>query len=437
MTYLIVNIPFIRQFDVHSVNSWVEIGVIFVVFVILLMIGIRKRSLPKFKEGEYGIIFSFDTEDDKQISLIRNKFIKEFQYRLKNESSSYRIIVLPQFVSDKMKEKYLDKKDYEGLCEKTNCKFVIHGRSVVGGTVEKISCKIHLDDIIFYNPIPAISHLLLQLEMNAAFKPIRDIEIYKITETSDFEKHARQLNLAFDYILGSTHLLQSEYSKAISAFEAIKENLKECDEVSPMIERLNVIVPNRLYWCYVLMSNKEILEYYEDNDYTHVKKVKFYLDKAYLNDRNGYDFHLIVAIYYFLEGDVETALTHIEECKKLSYDKGWKISKVFLKLYQKDSFTNFMNAYKVYDNIFDKPTYTYEHIANIAEFIHKVLEKEPEKKQLNFLLFLIYHYMDNKEDEDKYYNAFIDEYENLANNQNFAEVLSVLGKEKREQQLAS
>ena len=57
--------------------------------------------------------------------------------------------------------------------------------------------------------------------------------------------------------------------------------------------------------------------------------------------------------------------------------------------YQQDSFTYFMNAYKTYNSIFGKPMYTFEYISNISEFIHRVLEKEPQKKQLNFLLFLI------------------------------------------------
>ncbi len=426
--YLAVNVAAMSLYNIKSIKSWIVALSLLVIYLGLLFIVISKRSLPKFKSDEYGIIFSVDMEDEKQFSLIRDKFVKEFQYKLKNEGKNYRIVVLTQFVSNKMKEKYIDKKDYDGLCKKTKCKFVIYGRSVKGGEKEDISCKLHLDSVIFHNPMPSVNHKVLQREMSITFKPIRDIEIYKTTETKDFEKHAMQLNLAFDYILATTHLFLSEFSDACQVFGEINRILRECDDTAPMIKMLKNVIGNRLYWCYIFMANREVLSYYDDNEYQHMRNAKKLLDLACFYEKNGYDYKLLIAIYYFFEGNIKTALSHIEECKNITNDKGWKFSRVFLKLYQQDSFTNFMNAYKTYNSIFVKPAYTFEYITNISEFIHRVLEKEPQKKQLNFLLFLIYHYLENTEEEERYYNAFINAYPELIDNENFVEILIKLGK---------
>ena len=432
-----MNIPCIQLYKINSIRSWLIVLTILGVHLGLLFIVMSKRSLPKFKKDEYGIIFSVDMEDEKQFSLIRDKFVKEFQYRLKNEKENYKIIVLSQFVSNKMKEKYIDKKDYYGLCKKTRCKFVIYGRSVSGGEKEDISCKLHLDSIIFHNPMPNVNHIMLQREMSGAFKPIRDIEIYKTTETRDFEKHAKQLNLAFDYILASTHLFLSEFDDATHLFDGINRILKECDDSVPMINMLKNVIGKRIYLCYIFKASTEVFLYYEDGEYRHMQMAKRFLDLAFLHEKNGYDYRLLIAIYYFFEGNIKTALSYIEECKNITNDKGWKFSKVFLKLYQQDSFTNFMNAYKAYNSIFGKPVYTFEYITNISEFIHRALEREPQKKQLNYLLFLIYHYLENTVEEEKYYKAFVEAYPELVANKNFEDVLVRLGKVKRTECLVS
>lgn len=389
VSYLGFNVAAMPLYNINSIKSWLIVLSILLAHLGILFIVTNKRRLPKFKSNEYGIIFSVDMEDEKQFSLIRDKFVKKFQYRLKNERKNYKVIVLSQFVSNKMKEKYIDKKDYDGLCKKTKCKFVIYGRSVSGGEKEDISCKLHLDSVIFHNPMPSVSHKILQREMDITFKPIRDIEIYKTTETRDFEKHATQLNLAFDYTLATTHLFLSEFKDASQIFCEINRILKEFDDTVPMIKMLKNVIGNRLYWCYIFMANNEVLSYYDDNEYQHMRNAKKLLDMDCLYVKNGYDYKLLIAMYYFFEGNIKAALSHIEECKNITNDKGWKFSKVFLKLYQQDSFTNFMNAYKTYNSIFGKPSYTFEYITNISEFIHRVLEKEPQKKQLNFLLFLI------------------------------------------------
>ena len=357
---------------------------------------------------------------------MNKKFVREFERMLKDVNKTYKVVLLNEFTALKFNEIVVDSDKITKFQKKHNAKFIIFGNSIWGGANEEVACTLHLESGIFHGISHENNRKFLVREMNYAFKPLRDIRILKNNETSDFEIHAQQLEFAFKYILATTQVLSSEIETAIDTFIALKKEVDSIKRNVPVINFIKNVVNDRICFCFNTLASFELDYFYEDNDTEHLNNVRNLLDKAD-EYKQSYRSKFIRAIYYFLfNRDIKSALECLDECQPLNRDD-CKVSIAFLKLYQRDSINNLLYAYKAYNRVFSRSNVNYQWVCAIEEFIYMVLEKEPEKVQLNFLMFLIYYYMGNTDLMNEYYNKFISKYSTLSNSKAFQGALVKLG----------
>ena len=423
---IILNLPFINTYNIHSKKSWITVFAIFVLVIILFLPIYKKRQFPKFKKTDIGILFAINIENKEEYSILNKKFVREFERMLKDVNKRYKVVLLNEFTASKFNEIVVNSEKLTRFQKKHNARFIIFGNSIWGGANEDVACTLHLESGIFHSISHENNRKFLVREMNYAFKPLRHIKILKNNETSDFEINAQQLEFAFKYILATTQLLSSEIETSINTFIALKKEVDLIKRNVPVINFIKNVVNDRICFCFNTLASFELDYFYEDNDTEHLNNVRNLLDKSD-EYKQSYRSKYIRAIYYFLYNrDIKSALECLEDCQKLNRDD-CKVSIAFLKLYKRDSINNLLYAYKAYNKVFSRSNVDYQWVCAIEEFIYMVLEKEPEKVQLNFLMFLIYYYIGNTELIDEYYNRFISKYSSLIDSKGLHDVLVKLG----------
>lgn len=422
--FIAINIPFVNDYNIHSRKSWLIFLSTVVIVAIILIIIIDKRRLPKFKKNQYGIIFAIDIDDENQYNVINKKFVKRFQDKLCIEEKDYRVELLNSFTSKKFLAKYNTFEKKEEFLRNHRVKFIVFGNSVFGSDQEGISCKLNLHSGIMHSPMPDNNHKILQIEMDRIFNPLMDIEIYRETETNDFELNALQLNYAYEYILASSYLFSLKTVEAFTTFNNLKRDVGTCNKNIPIINYIKHVIDERVCFCANQIARNELCEYYEDRKKEHLDVMGFYVDTLQALSYPSYSSNLIIAIYYFLsERNISKAKKCIEECKDIKKDDNWKFSKVFLNLYQKDSLNNFLTAYTVYNRAFTRGNIKNIDVNGIFDSIIIVLEEEPEKKQLYFLLFLLNYYRGDEVLMREYFDKFKESYPWLIENENMRTIL--------------
>ena len=416
----------IPNYNLHSKRSWVTFISILLVFIVVIFWIITYRKFPKFKKNEFGILFSIPTENTNEYQLIKKKFVDEFARSVKPLDPNYKVVMLNPYTSAKFNNCASDIKILNKILIKSRTRFVIFGSSVFGSEHENLACTLHLDSGITHPKLFENNKNILIYEMKNAFVPLKNIMIQKKTETLDFENQALQLNFAFRYILATTQLLSSDIFGAINTFSKIKNDILSINSEKPVIKFIKFVIDERVCKCYNIAALIELVRYYDDEDTHRLENVKEYLDKADAVEIT-YESRLRRAIYHFLYNrDIISALGCLNECKDINRPE-WRFSTAFLKLYSKDTISNFLYAYRVYNKSLFKKKVNYNFIYEIEEFIFNVLQKEPDKKQLWFLMVLIYYYFGNEDLIKEYYDNFISAYPQIIESDGMADVLKKLG----------
>ncbi len=326
------------------------------------------------------------------------------------------------YLTKRFNEKYDSNEKILSFMKKRRAKFIIFGHSVFGNESESIACKLHLKNGIVHGKLSEQNYKLFAHESHNVFDPLKDIEILKQTETDDFELNAIQLNYAYEYLTACICLLTYRIDDAFSHFQNIKNRIKNTTKNAPVINYIKNSINHRLCICSLLLSQKALNKYYEKPEKHLLAVMKQHLDDIEKLNPNIYQFRLFSSIYYFLYSrDIDRALLCLANCNNVKYDSIWKFNKIFLKLYQKDTISNFLNAYNTYTSAF-KSKISFTELNNIAEFITRTLEEEPDKKQLCFLLMLIYNHLNDQILFRKYFYEFTKTYHHILENENIQRI---------------
>jgi tetratricopeptide (TPR) repeat protein len=125
--------------------------------------------------------------------------------------------------------------------------------------------------------------------------------------------------------------------------------------------------------------------YWSSGNKSHLKEAEPITQELLSVDPNHYGGRLIKGMCQFvLYRDIEGALETIESCNSVS-ECTWQYNAAFLKAYQKD----LNGAYHYYSKAFSAPIVLETVPIQTEEFIHRVLQEEPNQSQLWFCLGLI------------------------------------------------
>ncbi|HAN21953.1 MAG TPA: hypothetical protein DCP51_09855 [Clostridiales bacterium] len=399
--------------------NWIILIAITIIFFLPVFMIFFKRRLPKASKNNTGIIFAIDFSNQNQFDLVNEKFIKKFIEMINDLCElNPEVLILNDFLSSKWSAITLIKneKKAQQLLYKTNSRILITGSCTSGGDKEEYSCYINLNAAIEHISINTNLSKILKINMSSIFQPLYNIKILKNIETDEFKLNAYQLSLAIEYIIATTmficeyiELADKLYSNLnakvsgdlsnIPVIKYVKRNMREC------------LTCTRLY-----LAQRECNKFYNNFETKYLINAKRILDnsKTYLDTLT--EAKNIYAIFHFwVNRDIKKSLEYID-IKSISNVINIKFSIIFLKLYSNDKLNDFIRVFSVYKKMEELDCET---LNNIESFISKILELEPEKKQLNFLLFLIYDYQNNRPLAEKCARMFANNYKNIVLDEKF------------------
>lgn len=416
----IIRLP---NYNVKSKKTWLEIVLILITYILCIIIPIAlKRRIPHFRKNKKTILFSIDAENEADIKVIKEKFIKEFEYSISQQHNDYKVATLNKFQANKLNLKLLQ--EGSALLDIYNIEFVIYGICKKGEDEESISYLLNFNGIEFKKPVIEGGKKIIKKEIKDVFIPMCDIKIRKQSINNDFEYNAEKLNLLMDYIIGTVFLMSQEFEISSDKYCDLKKRLSLYKKNDKMINIIKNVIDNRVFLACIFAANDKLLEYSQVQEKTILKTIKEQLDKISHKYHNYY-YHQIYAIYDFLyDRNIKSATIHIDECSKCSINSDWKFSKTFLKLYESNTITNLCAAYKTYKKLFEQNNYSIEFMNWILDFIYMILDEEPEKTQLHFLIGLLYHfYFNNDQLKEQHYKTFLENNAEKANNDSFRQIL--------------
>ena len=422
---LAVYIVRLWNYNINSRKTWVEIALIAIGYVVLVGVIFIKRKIPHFSKKKKTIVFSIDAESENDVNVIKEKFVKDFDYSLLKKHDGYQVKTLNRFQTKKLNPKLLQ--DSDSVLKRYNVEFIIYGRCKKGNGDEEISCLLDLDGIVFKRKVEEEWREIIEREIRDVFIPLTNIKIHKKSASDDFKYNAEKLSLLMDYIIGTVFFMSKEYKLASDEYHNLRKNLFKYKKNDKLINVIKSVIGNRVYLASILVVNDELLEYGKSQNQTLLEMAKEYLDRISI-ENHDYKYHESYAIYDFLYNrNVKSATEHINKCSQYPQKTDWKFSRVFLNLYASNTITNLCAAYRTYKKLFEKNDFTVDFVNWILDFIYIVLDKEPEKNQLNFLIVLLQHfYYNDQQLKMKHFKMFSVNNSDKLENENFQKILSKL-----------
>lgn len=394
----------------------VLVTIVLIIFYICIFL---KRRLPKAKNGFTGILFAINFSDQKQYELVNSKFIKKFEEIISSHNIiKPQVLILNDYLTNKWNVNTLINNDIKAqeLLLKTNCKILIVGSCISGGEKEEYSCFLNLKAGIIHKSLDKDSNSELCKIISIIFYPLNNIHILKSNETNVFNINAYQLKLAIEYTIATTMLMCKEFILADNLYCELSAEIS-CDSRNiPIVKYLKKIINKCIADTRVCLALKECESYYLNYDNKYLIKAKQILDnsKRYLD--TSITANNIYSIYYFsVKRDIQSAIDHIKS-KQFSSNSLIIFNLVFLKLYKNDTPTNFIRVYSVYKKLNE---ISINELMNLEGFINNILELEPNKIQLSFLLFLIYDFLNNHELAETQAKLFASKYKHILLNEKF------------------
>ena len=361
-------------------NNIIIFGIVDIVLILIWMV---YRKIPKIKKNEIGILFAIRTDNTKIREKIKEDFTAEIGRQISSTQLEIKIVALSEYHAEKIDNKKELIKKYH---RKANANFILYGKSRYRTHNGKKHYYIEVNESVKHKPISDVNQRKLLKDMFTVFP--RNTMFPCADEVNGFSLNTKLFSYGALYIIGLSCIYSNKiyeayklhrrcYSYRIHVsnfqvnknYERIRSNLRQL-----LISEINYLAR---------------LEYEKRN----LENLKYYLEEAKEIAHSSYDIYNLETIYYFLVGDIQKAFEKVSEAKKVSNgDYTWAYNKAFLYAYD----GNIEKAYSTYEIAFRNKSAIDVHI-QIEQFIREILEKEPQKYQLHYCLGLIYYYIHEDE----------------------------------------
>lgn len=357
------------------------VGVFAAVAAISIIWHVTNR-VPKAKKGNIGIGVAIIADNEAQTKKLQADFIKRLRELSYNwhPASGVSFVEFPAHVADRV----VNRSPAEALrlLERSRCHFILYGQA----REREINGRKHVLDLS-----GIVRHAPITQELSARFGaefadlfPKRML-IEHENDLLSFEFTAAWIDVVARYIVGIAALLSGDDRFAERAFLDLDKALTGATSSSlPAVAKIRNRLPHRIAEVYKRRLGILSTRHHMTRDKKLLIEMEQVLDALEKWDSNYYGLHLSRAMCHFsLRRDVSAANLEIRKCQNVE-DGTWLWSKAFLEVYSGD----LMNAWKTYQLAFRAPVGENIH-SQCEEFIHCVLEEEPDKGQLHFALGLI------------------------------------------------
>lgn len=396
--FLVPEITYITSIESTADAAWYQrINVFFVILwaipaLVCLGIILWKRAyMPKAPKNTKGIIFYIVNADAKQYKAINQKFIKPLKEMVAAEMPEYSVVVIDDYHSQKY---------YPMLCEKVvddgekQVKVLERRRGCIavsidcenGGDGEALFCHMKTTLGVTFSSIPSAIMPYLLKDISAAFLPLRNVNIMKLTETPDLSRYSFSLDVALKYVLASIRFHCGDFAEAIKLLETIESKLAKTDDYPQTVSPIATVLSNRLAICYRVYAQSEYQSYCVDRDEKHLVEIRRAINNKHCKKEYQYDTKVLEGICCFI---LDKDIRHAIQCMNAYNGKESvvKFNKAFLYLYERCTVTNMYKVYNLYKSFETLPD---DIQAQIETFTYCEFKKDKTKKQLLWILFFIY-----------------------------------------------
>lgn len=402
--FLLCEIIYITSIDGTDTVVWYKCINYFYVILwalpALVMLGyiiFMRIYMPKAKKNTQGIIFYVINANAKQNEAIRNKLIAQLEKAVNTETPEYSVVVIDDYHSQKYFPilnapiKNNGGEAQANILKKRRGCIAILIDCINGGDGEDLFCHMNTTVGITYNNLPPkISEYLIR-DVSAAFSPLREVDIMKLTETTDLSQYSIAMDVVCKYILASISFHCGNFLDAINLLHTIEKTISRKKDLPESIVPIKNVLGDRLAVSYSVQAEYEYQKYCSNYDIRHLVEVRKALSNEYLQMRFSDENKILEGICCFvLDRDVDCAIRWMNSCDKKQ--PVIKYNKIFLTLYKSCTTTNVFKTYNLYKSFAALP-YTVQE--QIESFTFNEYMNDQAKKQLLLILFFIYDFQNN------------------------------------------
>lgn len=398
----LISIFYIWNKEITNSNIWISL--ITIIFFVAIYIWFRKSfNLPSIPSNNIGIVFCLDAGNYNEYKYIKEKLIRKIERRFEEKKEvNFKIEFVP----------FLRSKSYRKKAASKNINLPDNWNVLIFGPVD--SGK--RDNINLIEVISNISvkHLLIPQQMKKELEMelshlVNKYLIRLNNDLDDCEKISIEIELICEYVIGISALLSGVIDFSFNIFKELHSELNLISINRKSINYMKSKINNILYNNAILISEKYLENFYRNNLKKDLENSILFLEHANNYIQETYDYHLQFALLCFLKDrDIKKSRNHLTNCRKIREgDIRWQYSVAFLDAYVGD----LKKAEQRYKRILKSK---YKYIINLDSFMEFVIENEPEKIQLYYVLGLISYEL--KEDfilTTKYFNLFLKKSEEI------------------------
>jgi hypothetical protein len=341
---------------------------------------IYTNRTPRNRRGHIGFLVAIACESDVQERKLRADFIDELRRYLSvdEQATKFHLIVYPRGLS----EEIVSIKQALRYQAKSRAHFMIWGRvrerSMPGG---KKALFLDLEGSVVHGPISRPAQQDIQSEFNTVLP--RRVVVPDEGSVFHFEAASEWMDVAARYIVGRAALAAGDIRYAETLLLSVEERLNKAESRNKALRQVRQKLPGILVALYLAWATHLGDEYTRTRDSKYLRELEPITDKLLARDSNNYNGLLLKAIVVFVVGRNSDAAKRLVRKAGKSKDATWRYSLAFLYAYEGD----LARAVEEYHRAFRAKSLDQTIAVQSEEFIQGVLEGEPEKGQLHYMVY--------------------------------------------------
>lgn len=344
----------------------------------------KRNRYPSFRKGSHGVVIAIKAESSAIALQIDNDFIsslKSYADSTAREEAKLQIIKLPTHHAEKIDSHEAAEK----VIRKCKAKLLLWGVAKNRNIDGRENTILELNVIVLHGQIVSTLSDAFRAEIQELL-PGR-LLVSKENNLIEMEWNAIGVQLAANYIVATACFLSDERKSALPLLKAFLERLKGY-EVGSLPEglRSHILLLKKkvnlaIATIYMNWAVEKQLKWRKTRDNSDLQACFDFLMKSEAIVPNQYRVAALGAIYYFVvENDIRKARNILEKWSGSS-DASWAFSLAFLHAFE----GNLSRASHYYKIAFRRTTNS-SVMLEVEEFLEWVLDQNPDKVQLHYLI---------------------------------------------------
>lgn len=338
--------------------------------------------IPKHKKGTVGFGIAITYEKAEQAVRLRADFVDRLERLLRTHTAIYEfdVIEFPQHIAGRLRTR---EAGFELLRRARGHYLIVgHARSrIINAQPHHV---LELDGFVRHSHVEQSVSDQLAKEFREVLP--RSLMIAEENDLFSFQFTAQWIDTGARYIVGIAALISGDLEYAEQLFKGLESDFAAMGgNPIPSVVAIRNRLPHRLAEVYKERIRRLGMAYQLKRDPSYLRESEAWLEKLEEYDASHYSSLLHKAICAFvLRRDVPGARRALDKCKAVS-DPTWRYSVAFLDAYEGD----LDSAYRQYKRAFREVPSDPSVPIQTEEFMHLVLDEEPERGQLYYCLGLI------------------------------------------------